>query len=206
MVKPGHAVERPGLVDLGRSDERRLRVAEVGRGGLQFACDVREPPVQLLLDGRQTRLGSLESLLRHAGGGDTDLRQAGRVLTELADGFFVQEAQLAPFVAHEALERGEPLGGVLLEARAGVGELGDLGFEAGHGTGVPFGERRPAADDVGALVGEGGEAHLGCAVRPPQGRQRVQRRRVRREPPLEVGHTLIHLSTVRADDSKSARD
>ena len=155
--------------------------------------------MQLPFDRCEPGFRSLETLLGDVGGRDADLRETGRMLTELPDRIFVELFQLAPFLVDHFLELFDALSGVLLQSRTGVVPFEEMCFETGDCAGMTLGGQGPSTHDLCALLGEQCQALLRRRRIPGRDvRERIQLRLKGGEALFEIGNARIHACTVRA--------
>ena len=121
------------------------------------------------------------------------------MLAQLSDRILVELFELAPFLLDQLFELLDTLSRVLLQARPGVVPLSQVGFEARHRTRMTFGRERPAADDLGAFLGQQREALFRGDVARRNLREMLQRARERGQPLFEIRNARIHVRTERHD-------
>ena len=69
---------------------------------LQVSTELAQNEVHVLLEGRESRFGAIETLLRDARGRDADFGQIRRLLAKLLDGLLMDLSQRVPFVLNRS--------------------------------------------------------------------------------------------------------
>ncbi len=156
VVEADDIIERPGLARTelrGALSHLCQRFAHFAREGVHLA-------MELLLEGRQPRLGALEPAQRLIDCGQARFGDPCGLGIELPHGFFVRLLERAPLVLQAALELVDARGRLVQQPALDVVPLAETTVELDDGRRVLFVVFRPPIEDAGAVARHVGETRL----------------------------------------------
>ena len=148
VVQPDDVVERPGLA----RPQLRRALAKFGDGLAELARQRAHLALQILFEGRQARLRTLESLQRLVDRREAGVGDAGGLRLNLAERLLVGLPDAIPLVLQAAFELVDAGGGLVQQAPLDVVPLAEPTVELDDGGGMALVVLRPAIEDAGALA------------------------------------------------------